>query len=881
MKSIYRIYLSLLFIFSCVCSFWYTYEFLYFTWNWNDRAWFQQWCLESYNVYYNSALYSYKWVNLSLDVDDRFIYSWKAWNVNDAKDKFFVINTSINSATVFAWSPERNQNHWFLGVKNDTWLQIWNYSLWSFNFIPWYSENNYTWNFVFKLRWDENDYTDSIALLISNQNKISKWYQELNYMTWSFLVKREPCKVDTKKPTITSNTYTNNSTWVSNVWLSFIIDDKTKNWETPYYYSGEVWTWNWGENKIWTWTINDQTGVDFSTVVVKVQWNGTWKTFTGNVNLNWTSLWQTWWWTDRWYNVNISSSQLFDFGIEEQINITIDWKDRNWSGADTYTRVFNIPTPPTIENLYPANWAETVQINSEIRFSWRDDWAGVSGDYVNITIECLSWCYDRDNTKIYTKSFFDENEDSSITLVWTDWLWNAWWYDYILKPDVDLPAESNMKITVDIYDLKGNQISSDSNSWTFDTRPLCSKLQCCSTTTIMTWWETWIEFTWSVLTITGWNSIVAWIETWYEYSETLSWDLFVINCNYVWTTLFKWNPEDLDAVNLWVYTDEIIFSWDDTIYWVLSGNVLTFYKIPSWSVELSNLRPNTGAPKSDFDFEWTASLWEGTNVSWYKVQLYTWDNCDNNAVWTEIWSGYMEWTWWDFSMWYTGDALTSLQQYCWKVSAMKGNRAITWSTATFTGMMEIIVKAHMWMSNNDNTTKWVLLMYAHDNHNTPLYSWVLWLWKWTELWWTWVFNGLIESWCYDVVFKSWNHLASYILWACTSDWTFDFTHSSWLYNDTIAQVVWDLPAIGVVDGHEVFNTQDNAVNLNDYSAIFSELCWKWNVTQWNYHKVCDLDWNNRITSFDTVPIINRLQLSEEWLFDWFDWMDYYDIWVVE
>ncbi|HBB04725.1 TPA: hypothetical protein DCZ39_07720 [Patescibacteria group bacterium] len=55
---------------------------------------------------------------------------------------------------------------------------------------------------------------------------------------------------------------------------------------------------------------------------------------------------KSWQFRDKNYDINITASQLFYYGIEKTITITGTVADRNGNKTPTFTRIFNQPVGP-------------------------------------------------------------------------------------------------------------------------------------------------------------------------------------------------------------------------------------------------------------------------------------------------------------------------------------------------------------------------------------------------------------------------------------------------------------------------------------------------------------------------------------------------------
>lgn len=648
-------------------------DYIYFYWN--SDNWFQQWCSETYWIYYSWSQV-YKAVELSVDLDQlNANYSWKNNTSEVTSTNFFNIT---HTSPLLTWAYNNTYvryyewvSHKAMAFKWDT--IVWSKKIWNLIFSPEYNLNNYTWYLV--LIFDGNDVSnhnhDSVWLISDNINFIAKYYSGVqnNHLTGYVPVLRQPCAVtDSVNPKIknwdVSYSSNSNDKHVDKKDLTFRITDAVSGWKTPYYYNSTwEWTWNWGINYYNSKEINDQLWIKTDTIKIKISWKWLdWHVDT-NREIPLSSIVCTWdgsktwtWWLDRDYDCSVDKDKLFtwEFWVEETITLTITWLDRAWKITNLYTKTFNQYENPELSNNSPKweNWSNWYPINSRIEFTLKDDWAGVNSGKIFVTIS------DGSETKVYTWNVSTSMVVTKIT--WEEWTGNWAWYRVVITPERYFPAATTISVTVEFEDLKWHDVTT---WWTFRTRRSCAALWCCDWTEIYTWLEnSYISFTWENLYISGGNnpSVTTWnIEYFWS---IFTWAL-VINCNYVWLTLFKWVPG-----NAWEWVsvpyNRLVFSWSNNLVkWVLSWNVL----ILKYYVQDTNVQIDTPIEWSGLDGGYLVDSNNDYTTTW----VFTWHLSDdtNSNEWL---SGY------DFVV-YSGNVFGSDEVYSGRITSTGINREFTWN----------------------------------------------------------------------------------------------------------------------------------------------------------------------------------------------------------
>ncbi|MCF7835360.1 hypothetical protein K9M48_04960 [Candidatus Gracilibacteria bacterium] len=292
--------------------------------------------------------------------------------------------------------------------------------------------------------------------------------EQMSRLTGTYNILQEPCVDDTNNPSISVSFPSNGSTKISNLnGISLSLNEAAgvAGSNVPYIRTGggTVWTGNPGG------TISNQYGINLNTFTLNIFGNGTGKNFTGG-SLGVTALGngRTWQDNDKNYSITISSGQIFDYGIEKTIQVTINVADREGNSATQRVINFNAPVSPrALGTFVPSNGAIFVNLSAPVQLGIQDDWAGVDGGSIQITLSGI-------NGTDYGPYIFSGND---LNLTGVPGSANQPDYYINITNHVDFPASGTIKVSVYAEDMENNVDSI--NDYTFTTRPDCSELQCC------------------------------------------------------------------------------------------------------------------------------------------------------------------------------------------------------------------------------------------------------------------------------------------------------------------------------------------------------------------------------------------------------------------
>lgn len=577
-----------LFIFILSCLTVTSWQYLYFTWNWQNNSWFQQWCEETYDINYNFLSESWSIakelsVNAFVIIDTwRIAYVDSSWWSNWDK--------TANGRTFTLWSnwkfykpeyPFLSGNILKISLLNTLApiSGIWKY--WTLRFKPKYDSSDYDAYFWFYLPWDQAwTYIGSNNYFTSSK-------------TWDFIhVVKAPCISDWDEPKITLNNningaaYTSGQTYKINSWLRVVLKDdwwtKTRT-DVPYVWktvnNTDTWTWNCNTTNC---EISNQYWIDINTVSVVVSWvylGNQAKKITLNSGNGFSSGWSNKTWENKDRDVTLSTwLNGYIFEVEEPVVISISVKDRTWVNKSTQntswlTITINKPKKPEATFIVPVSWTWSVPQSANIQFRVEDEWAGVKLSTVEVVLsgvnDVATWSY----------TFLNLNGECTIE-TWCDTLGSGWWYLFTFNPKALwslLPNLWEFDILVTACDLKNNCINNQKIG-SFKISPPCGELQCCGDVDMYVNhnWQyvlSWLVTTWS-LTVSWWGNVRVDIRN-IEDLEELSgfnlpenfiytWWIAVIDCG-VWIptfTIMKWLPKNSEEwiVNNGEWDDE---NWDD------------------------------------------------------------------------------------------------------------------------------------------------------------------------------------------------------------------------------------------------------------------------------------------------------------------------------
>ena len=567
---------------------------------------YQQWCSEKIDVRFNTES-DVAWAGIfHLVLDDTKI------NYSDNAEDVLVETTTLSFPDWVSWFPkwkawssntileaERyNQSDVTATVQWDLWY-------WTIYFIPDYSWSSYNVDF-----WmDYIPGSSTIETTLSYQwSEIINSADQNPRTTTTISVLQEPCVDDTNSPQIDDNIYINWSTKVTNQWLSINLQDSVGSVNVPYVFNS---VWNWIVNPGW---INNQYGIDSWTIEVTIAWNGTSMVLDEISDFSWSVIWpKTWQYKDRDYNIIATSWQLFNFGVEQRIDITYYIEDRLWYSR-SQSISFNHPQNPNIDNISPASNEQFVVLDEKITFDISDDWAGVDSGSI---IVILSWL-DNDFYWIY----------SWIELLLSGISWSANYSDYHVEIfHHDFPTSGTIKADVYWSDLEWN---SRNTSWIFITRPDCGELGCCDSQL-----QTWDEITRYYYINTG--LYVSWGNNPYI---TWLWGVTgYVDCNTQddWLSIYEW--QNNTGILLW-FTDltELVINWSDVTA-ILSGNILVLQKTTTswwWGGGWWSVVPRDDCPDWDNSpsyYDWTC----GTHSSPWLCNVNN-SNYSSELKWAYLYS---------------------------------------------------------------------------------------------------------------------------------------------------------------------------------------------------------------------------------------------------
>ena len=185
-------------------------QYFEFTGNSYDDNGFQQWCPETYDVYFNTESVTgiTAWV-IEVTLDPNRIY-YADSNAN--QQNLFLLN--IGSSPLFDHWTDASFPHWeseYTEVKISASNQEgvgWYNKYWTFLFTWKYNQTDYYVNFLFN--YDETTYHTAFAK--AGNNVINPLHQN-SRLTWTIHMEQKPCVEDTQKPMITITDYAKTFDW--------------------------------------------------------------------------------------------------------------------------------------------------------------------------------------------------------------------------------------------------------------------------------------------------------------------------------------------------------------------------------------------------------------------------------------------------------------------------------------------------------------------------------------------------------------------------------------------------------------------------------------------------------------------------------------------
>lgn len=396
--------------------------------------------------------------------------------------------------------------------------------------------------------------------------------QQILY-TWITLpFEQKPCVDDTNNPLISFSIPSNGSTKrTPDEGLTFALTEPSGVWwvNVPY-----VFQWgNFVANPGW---IDNQYGIDLSTLVLTLSGNGYTATFLWSTFDTWNSLapryaqaqWTTWLEQTKNYTPSmIVSWQLFTYGIEKTITISGTVYDRRWRVFTLSSFSFNNPVWPSLMGGSQNPYASEILVSPvrPITVWVIDDWAGVSGQTLLVIVSGIGY-----------GPYVFSGTDLSLTPV----AGVANTPDLLLT--INFPASHpmpiNTLITVNVQAYDTEWTINQPISYWFTTRPMCTDplLNCADPVRIYI--GTWapVLYAENQLFISGGNNPyftgIAGEQTWYIHCGPwiYSWSvaLYSGDGQYSWLanfmTDFTWSS--------------LYFSGANDVYAILSGDTLYLHR---------------------------------------------------------------------------------------------------------------------------------------------------------------------------------------------------------------------------------------------------------------------------------------------------------------
>jgi len=541
-------------------------QYYYFD-TWSTSYPLQQWCSETLDIRANTESHPY-WA--------------RAWLVRVLLDPVHFSYSTSSLASILQTNLFLASTQTFMMYTNPslspTWIDtgatilqidrynpssdyIWTNGLYgTLQFVPLYSSNTYTWKFNILYNGD----TVKTSLSMVGGTNIIVPSHQTPYLTGEYLVQQTPCINDTTAPTaaISTPTWGTKKSYLS--WIALTLSENGWSTDVPFVRTGwlpgvGIWTGN-------IWSLSNQYGVNFDTFTLHVSGNGTVRYFTGGMfspagTLSAIADGRTWQSRDKNYTVNIDSSQLFDYGIEKQITISWNVRDRN-NNLRTFSLNFNPANWPTLiaGSRTPNAWSTRISTTAPIQLGIQDEWAGVNSWSITVTLQWAWWT-------TYGPYIFSGND---LNLSWVTS--NANQPDYSLTLSNHIPFPSSWTIQVSVYaeDMEGN--IDTINDYSFTTRPSCVDLGCCNEIYVQTWYTPFI-----------YNAFTLTISGWINPTFVVDGNTWTVDCgmeNDTALSLYKWSEENTWGANYISYFDlpNLVVSGTN-VKATLSGNTLTLERI--------------------------------------------------------------------------------------------------------------------------------------------------------------------------------------------------------------------------------------------------------------------------------------------------------------
>ena len=608
----------------------------YFEFSWNSLnspySWFQEWCDETYDIFFDtqgtSAITTAQALVL---LDDSSINYSQSTDSTVLQNNLFDLYTSSSAWMVswVSWFPtwDTQFTKVFLAWQNpDDDAVSWYNKFGSLKFVPKY--NTTSANFIFVYWWGNETVLNTQVWDVINSSAQS------SRLTWAISIEKKPCYYDDRDPSISVIS----PTWeyvYSDTWLDINLFDNWNDWDVPFVRTGWTvdvgdWTWDYNGN---TWGVTNQIGINISSLTVDVTGNGNSVHLDDSDFVVTPDTLMTWQYLPK--NYNVKKTSLFDFGVEKPITIDVYIEDRNWNSYTNPAYTFNNPEKPYINNESPEDWSIYVNLESNISFHILDDWAWVDSGSISVTLsgmnEAASW---------YTETTYLANNPlmNIVKINWEEWLGNSWWYSVDLNP-IDFPTNALIQVTVSGADL--NWYGWDDLIgwvWTFTTRPDCEEIGCCDGVKLQTWaWAPQNPYTKPQLFISwginpNYNRNV-WDYTWYINCDNLTWALSLYSGDQVTNEFLSY--EELNELYFSGQNVKAILTWTN---W----NTIILYRFGDYTIKVypQNRGTFTVANNNGFNNKWRLffyAQWNRTTpvYSWYVDTEYngTWIFIEDIESW--------------------------------------------------------------------------------------------------------------------------------------------------------------------------------------------------------------------------------------------------------
>ncbi len=543
----------------------------YYYFDIEDFSWYRQDCPATLDVKINTANHS-QWARagrLHLILDPSKI----EYSRSSLRDSLFVASVGTfsdrSSANSPSWKPWSDEKILQIDRKNNNTNYRWtNWLYWTIKFTPKYLESEYSFAISMEYNWEVSGPNSTIETTLSAPwwSEIINPIQQSAHMTGEFNVLQKPCLDDINSPKITINSFLN---WAikqnSEIWLSISLLDNVGDNNVPY-----VWTGNWND-LIWTgnvWNLNNQDWIDIESLEIILSGNGKNYRFTWWVYAIPNS--KTWQFLDKNYEILIPSDDLFDFGIEKRIDLSVFVKDRNWNQR-VLSYSFNHPKWPELisNSRNPEPSSSFVNYDVPVKLWIKDDWAGVNIDSVVVTLSGISGTD-------YWPFVFSGN---LLNFSWINGQANLPDQMIEIRDHKDFPASWTIRVSVDVQDMEWNPWNI--SDYFFEIRPSCSVLWCGDDKYVFYKDKSFVLMRDQI-------EILWWLNPLFHLNE--NWAGFV-DCGLSgqWMQIYKWDEADLESgfvQEMWfIDLENLAIMWNK-VKAVLSGSTLYLEKIfPHWSLD--------------------------------------------------------------------------------------------------------------------------------------------------------------------------------------------------------------------------------------------------------------------------------------------------------